>query len=62
MIYMNMKLEDGSIETIDEFDTRKEASVMAKEYRTSGTDAYISSRSTKDWREKQEKEGDKNYG
>lgn len=41
------------LETVDEFETMKEAKLMLKEYRMIG-DAhyYISSRACKDWREK----------
>jgi hypothetical protein len=42
------------LETVDEFDTPKEALAMLKEYRLSDPSAsyYISSRPCKAWREK----------
>ena len=44
----------GTLETVDEFETRKEAREMLAEYRMSDPSAnyYISSRACKDWREK----------
>lgn len=51
MAYINIK-EAGSVETLDEFETRKEALKMLKEYRIASSyyySAYISSRSTKEW-------------
>jgi hypothetical protein len=60
MKYYNMKSVYG-IETIDEINPkdyisykeyRKELTRLRNEYRTCGMDVYISSRSTKDWREK----------
>lgn len=43
----------GQLETVDEFDTRKEAGLMLAEYRMSDRTAhfYLSSRPCKDWRE-----------
>ena len=42
------------LETVDEFDTRKEARAMLVEYRMADRSAsyYLSSRPCKDWREK----------
>lgn len=44
---------DGHLETVDEFDTFKEASAMLKEYRMSDPSAhyYLSSRACKAWKE-----------
>lgn len=52
MKYINMKSRYG-IETVDQFETYKEARLMLAEYRLSDPSNYyyISSRSTKDWRE-----------
>lgn len=54
MTYINMKTpyQDG-VETVDQFETYKEAIEMLKEYRLSDYSAhyYLSSRSTKEWRE-----------
>jgi len=50
--YINIKT-DGQTETIDEFETRREAIKMLKEYRIASSwyvGAYLSNRSTKDWR------------
>lgn len=56
MYYINVKDSDGDVETIDEFETYKEAVAMAIEYRLvyqgSGMTPYMSQRSTKDWRER----------
>ena len=52
--YINVK-ENGKTETIDEFETRKEARGMLKEYKIANSyyhNAYLSSRSTKEWRER----------
>lgn len=55
MKYINIQTEHG-VETIDEFETNKEAVAMAIEYRLayqgSGYSPYVSSRCTKEWREK----------
>ncbi len=54
MVYINIK-EAGSVETLDEFETRKEAVAMLREYRIASSyycAAYISSRCTKDWKNK----------
>lgn len=44
---------DGQLETVDEFETLKEARAMLTEYRMCDPTAahYISSRACKDWRE-----------
>lgn len=44
----------GQLETVDEFETRKEAREMLKEYQMSDPSAsyYISSRPCKDWKDK----------
>lgn len=51
MIYIQMKY-GKDLETVDEFETRKEAKLMIIEYRLIG-DAYyyLSSRACKAWRE-----------
>jgi len=51
--YINIK-NNGEVETVDEFETRKEARLMIIEYRVADKyhDYYLSSRSTKEWREK----------
>lgn len=54
MIYMNIK-ENGQTETLDSFQTRKEARAMLKEYCIASdyySSAYLSQRPTKDWRTK----------
>ena len=51
MTYINIK-EDGTVETLDHFDTYKEALKMIKEYRIASSyyyAAYLSSRGTKEW-------------
>jgi len=52
MYYIQRKGQ-GQLETVDEFNTRKEAREMLAEYRMSDTSAtyYISSRPCNDWRE-----------
>ena len=53
MYYINMKTA-GQVETIDMFETWREANDMLAEYHLAfGYDAhlYLSQRSTKDWRE-----------
>ena len=55
MKYIQRK--DGKmLETVDEFETFKEAKAMLREYRLSDNSAeyYISSRACKDWRESNE--------
>lgn len=52
--YIQLKSEHG-LETVDEFETRKEAREMLAEYRLgdpSGNYYYLSSRACKDWRER----------
>jgi len=50
MVYIQRK-GDNQLETVDEFDTRKEAREMVAEYRMSDPFAeyYISTRACKDW-------------
>ena len=53
-VYINIK-ENGKVETLDEFETYKEAKEMLKEYRLAHSyyyGAYISSRCTKEWKER----------
>jgi hypothetical protein len=53
MIYIQRK--DGKyLETVDEFETRKEAQTMLKEYRMADNSAeyYTSQRACKDWKVK----------
>ena len=52
MRYINIK-QDGKVETVDQFETYEEAKKMRDEYNMSDSYNYyyISSRSTKDWRE-----------
>lgn len=44
---------DGYLETVDEFETMREARAMLAEYRLAdqSADYYLSSRACKDWRE-----------
>jgi len=51
MTYINMK-QDNTVETVDEFETYKEAKAMVKEYNLgdSYNTYYLSQRSTKEWR------------
>jgi hypothetical protein len=51
--YINTK-QGGTVETVDEFDTAKEAREMLAEYRMAspGMGYYLSSRCTKEWRER----------
>ena len=53
MIYIQRK-ECRQLETVDQFETRKEAREMLKEYRMSDPSAsyYLSSRPCKDWKDK----------
>jgi len=54
MNYIQRKcFHSGLLETVDEFETFKEAKTMLVEYRLSDKSAqyYISSRACKDWRE-----------
>lgn len=50
MYYIQRK-EGKELETVDQFDTRKEARDMVKEYQMSDTSAryYISTRACKHW-------------
>ena len=51
MTYINIK-ENGLTETLDSFQTRKEAFTMLREYRIASSyykHAYLSQRSTKGW-------------
>jgi hypothetical protein len=52
MIYIQRK-GDGQLETVDEFETLKEAKAMLKEYRMSDSSAhyYTSSRPCTAWKE-----------
>jgi hypothetical protein len=52
MVYVQRK-GDGYLETVDEFETRKEASTMLGEYQSSDYSAeyYLSSRACKTWKE-----------
>ena len=54
MLYIQRRGPDGYLETVDEFDTRKEARAMLAEYRMSDPSAefYISTRPCKAWKEK----------
>ena len=51
MFYINIK-NQGQVETFDQFDTKKEADEMVKEYNISdrANSYYISKRATKEWR------------
>jgi len=51
MRYINIKTNYG-VETVDEFETLKEAIEMLREYNYGGGTYYISQRCTKDWRKK----------
>lgn len=51
-VYINIK-EAGQVETLDEFETYKEAREMLKEYRMASSyyaGAYLSQRCTKEWK------------
>ena len=52
MYYINLKTIQHGIETVDEFETRKEALNMLYEYNHGCGDLiyYLSTRSTKEWR------------
>jgi hypothetical protein len=52
MVYIN-RLGQGYRETVDEFETRKEARAMLAEYRMSDPSArfWVSSRCCKGWRD-----------
>ena len=51
-VYINMKTK-GKVETVDEFETWKEARKMLVEYRMAfgGIKVYLSRRCTKEWAE-----------
>lgn len=53
MVYIQRK-DDYSLETVDEFETRKEGKEMLKEYRLSDktADYYLSQKPCKDWKNK----------
>lgn len=52
MVYIQRK-GDGYLETVEEFETRKEGIKMVKEYRLADPYGYyyLSSRACKDWKE-----------
>ena len=53
MRYIQRKSYDGNLETVDEFESRKEAINNLKEYRIWDTSAfyYISQKPCRDWQE-----------
>ena len=54
MTYLNLKT-NGVTETVDQFETRKEAKQMVSEYRLASSyysGIYLSSRCTNDWKNK----------
>tara|TARA_R100000231_G_scaffold57879_2_gene47849 strand:+ start:420 stop:599 length:180 start_codon:yes stop_codon:yes gene_type:complete len=53
MRYIQRKDDYGNLETVDEFESRKEAVNMLWEYRRSDTSAffYISQKPCRDWQE-----------
>ncbi len=53
MVYVQRK-GDGQLETVDEFETYKEAKTNLAEYRMSDSSAdyYLSQRACKDWSDK----------
>tara|TARA_R100001129_G_scaffold35626_1_gene24263 strand:- start:2 stop:181 length:180 start_codon:yes stop_codon:yes gene_type:complete len=53
MKYIQRKDYDGNLETVDEFESRKEAVNMLKEYRLGDKSAYyyISQKPCRDWQE-----------
>jgi len=53
MRYIQRKDYDGNLETVDEFESRKEAINNLKEYRIYDTSAfyYISQKPCRDWQE-----------
>jgi len=55
MYYINMKYKKNSVETVDQFETSKEAVQNLIEYCFSDKDSlyWISTRSTKEWRKSQ---------
>ena len=53
MIYINMR-QDNTVETVDQFETRKEAREMLTEYQMAfPQELWISNRATKEWRDDQ---------
>ena len=54
MVYIQRFDGEASLETVDEFETAKEARDMLKEYQISDRSAqyYTSSRACKEWRER----------
>jgi hypothetical protein len=65
-VYINQNAF-GSIETVDEFDTRREANEALREYQMAfhGGSMYLSSRATKWWRtmeQKHEEAAEPGYG
>lgn len=52
MKYFIQRKDGRNLETVDEFDTRKEARAMLAEYRLSDrfADYYISARPCRDWK------------
>jgi hypothetical protein len=50
---------NGYLETVDEFETRKEARTMLREYKMADTaaDYYLSSRACREWRESKKDKG-----
>lgn len=52
MFYINFK-HGGKVETVDEFNTKREAKEMVREYNLSDFthSYYISTRCTKEWKE-----------
>lgn len=59
MTYINIKWSNGDTETLDMFETRKEAKAMLLQYRlTAGqANAYLSTRATAEWREDMKRGG-----
>ena len=53
MVYIQRFDGQASLETVDEFETRKEAKEMLTEYQMSDRSAryYLSSRPCKDWKD-----------
>lgn len=53
MAYYIQRKDAQQLETVDEFETRKEARAMVAEYQMADPSAeyYVSTRACKDWRE-----------
>ena len=53
MTYYIQRRDSNGLETVDEFESRKEANAMVREYRMADTSAdhYVSTRCCKAWRE-----------